>query len=101
MKEFVKAGAVVLGISPDSCAKQKRFEEKHQLGVRLLADEDHKVAQAYGVWAEKQNYGKTYMGIVRSTFLIDPKGKLARIWSNVKVDGHARAVLEALTAQKG
>lgn len=101
MKEFSKAGAAVLGISPDACAKQKKFEEKHQLGLRLLADEDHKVAQAYGVWAEKQNYGKTYMGIVRSTFLIDPKGKLARVWSSVKVDGHAKAVLEALQQLKG
>lgn len=96
-KEFAKAGAAVIGASPDPCAKQKKFEEKHKLGVRLLADEDHKVAEAFGAWGEKKNYGKTYMGIIRSTFLIKD-GKVAKAWSNVKVDGHAEAVLDAVKA---
>jgi peroxiredoxin Q/BCP len=94
-KQFEKAGAAVLGTSPDPCTKQKKFEEKHKLGVRLLADDDHKVAEAFGVWGEKQNYGRTYMGIIRSTFIIEG-GKISKAWSGVKVDGHAEKVLEAI-----
>jgi len=96
-KAFEKAGAAVIGVSPDSCAKQKKFEEKHKLGVRLLADEDHKVAEAFGAWGEKKNYGKTYMGVIRSTFLV-VNGKIARVWSGVKVNGHAQEVLQAVEA---
>lgn len=96
-RQFEKAGAAVLGASPDPCSKQKKFEEKHKLGVRLLADDDHKVAEAFGVWGEKKNYGRTYMGIIRSTFIIEG-GKIVKAWSGVKVDGHAEEVLEAVKA---
>lgn len=96
MKKFEKAGAVVLGISPDSSAAQKKFETKHKLKVPLLADEEKSALTAYGIWGEKSLYGRKFMGVIRSTFLIDPKGKVARVWGKVKVDGHAEAVLEAL-----
>jgi peroxiredoxin Q/BCP len=76
-KELTKLGAEVLGISPDSPAKQEKFDTKYKLGFPLLADEDHAVAEKYGVWGEKVNYGKKYMGIVRSAFVIDEKGKIA------------------------
>jgi thioredoxin-dependent peroxiredoxin len=94
--KFKKAGADVLGISPDSVASHNKFLCKHDLSVKLLADEDKSAATAYGVWAQKSMYGKTYMGVERSTFLIDAKGKLARSWRKVKVPGHAEEVLEAL-----
>jgi len=97
VKKFGKAGAVVLGISPDSVAAQKKFEEKHELGVPLLSDEDKKVTTAWGCYGEKKMYGKTVMGITRTTYLIDPTGKVAQIWRNVRVDGHADKVLEKLT----
>ena len=96
MKKFEKSGAVVLGISPDSVAAQKKFEEKHKLGIALLSDEDKAVTTAYGCYGEKKMYGRTVKGIIRSTYLIDPKGKVAKIWSKVRVDGHAEKVLEAL-----
>jgi peroxiredoxin Q/BCP len=76
-KELTKLGAEVLGISPDTPAKQLKFDEKYKLGFTLLADEEHGVAEKYGVWAEKINYGKKYMGIVRSAFVVDEKGKIA------------------------
>lgn len=95
-KEFEKADAIVLGISPDTLAKHEKFITKHKLGVELLADEDKSMLEAYGVWAEKSMYGRKYMGVVRSTFLIDEKGKIARIWSKVKVAGHAEEVLAAV-----
>jgi peroxiredoxin Q/BCP len=76
-KELTKLGAEVLGISPDTPAKQLKFDEKYKLGFPLLADEEHTVAEKYGVWAEKINYGKKYMGIVRSAFVVDEKGKIA------------------------
>lgn len=94
--EFEKLGAAVIGISPDSVAAHDKFIAKHQLGVRLAADEDKKVVEKYGVWVEKSMYGRKYMGVERSTFLIDAKGKVARVWRKVKVPGHAEAVLEAL-----
>lgn len=94
--EFEKAGAIVIGISPDSVSKHEKFIKKHSLGVVLAADEQQVAANAYGVWKEKSMYGKSYMGIERSTFLVDADGKLARIWPKVKVAGHAQEVLEAV-----
>ena len=94
--EFEAAGAVNYGISKDSLGSHERFISKHGLTSPLLSDEDTSVQQLYGVWAEKKNYGKTYFGIARTTFLIDPEGKIARVWPKVKVDGHAAAVLEAV-----
>ena len=76
-KELTKLGAEVLGISPDAPAKQRKFDEKYKLGFPLLADEEHTVAEKYGVWGEKINYGKKYMGIIRSAFVVDEKGKIA------------------------
>ena len=96
MKKFEKSGAVILGISPDSVAAQKKFEEKQNLGIPLLSDEDKSVTTAYGCYGEKKMYGRTVMGIIRSTYLINPKGVVSKIWSKVRVDGHADKVLEAL-----
>jgi peroxiredoxin Q/BCP len=99
--EFAKAGADVLGISPDSPASHRKFKEKHDLGVRLLSDEARDAAEAYGVWVEKSMYGRKYMGVERATFLIDKDGKIARSWRNVRVPGHAQEVLAAARALKG
>jgi len=93
---FDALGAVILGVSPDSPKTHRSFSEKQNLDITLLADVTTDVAQTYGVWKMKKNYGKEYMGIVRSTFLINPEGKIAHIWSNVKVAGHAQAVKEML-----
>jgi len=93
---FAKAGAVVLGVSRDTVKKHEKFRDKHSLRVALLADEDGAVCEAYGVWGEKSMYGRTYMGIDRTTFLIGPDGKIARIWEKVKVKGHAAEVLAAV-----
>ncbi len=98
--EFKKAGIDVIGISPDSIASHAKFRAKHDLSVQLASDEDKKTANAYEVWVEKSMYGRKYMGIERSTFLIDAKGKLARIWRKVKVPGHAEEVLAAAKALK-
>ncbi len=94
--ELERAGAVVLGVSPDDEASHAKFKEKYHLPFRLLADTDHEVADAYGVWGEKSYAGKTYMGINRSTFVIDEDGNVARIFLQVKPDEHADQVLEAL-----
>lgn len=91
-------GAVVLGVSPDSLKSHVKFIEKHDLNFPLLADEDHSVCEAYGVWTEKTMCGRRYMGVERSTFLIDKSGKIARAWRKVKVDGHIGEVLAALKA---
>ena len=91
--DFTAAGVAVLGISPDPVRKHDRFKAKHDLKVRLLSDEDHHVLEAYGVWKQKSMYGRTYMGVERTTFLIDKDGKIAEIWPKVKVAGHAEAVL--------
>jgi thioredoxin-dependent peroxiredoxin len=96
--EFKAAGAEIIGISPDPLASKAKFRKKHDLSVPLAADEDRKVVEAYGVWVEKSMYGKTYMGVERSTFLVDKSGKLARIWSKVKVPSHAADVLAAVKA---
>jgi len=87
---------VILGISPDVPAKQKKFDDKYDLGFPLLSDVDHAVAEAYGVWGEKKNYGKTYMGIIRSAFLIDEKGKLEAVWYKVSPKDTPTNLLKAL-----
>jgi peroxiredoxin Q/BCP len=91
-----KHGAVVLGVSPDSAKSHAKFRDAQKLNFPLLADIDHKVAEKYGAWREKVLYGKKSMGIQRSTFLIDPDGKVARVWKKVNVDGHDEEVLAAL-----
>ncbi|MFU0503542.1 peroxiredoxin [Pseudaminobacter sp. NGMCC 1.201702] len=96
--EFETAGAIVIGMSPDSVKSHDKFKAKHGLAVDLVADEERKTLEAYGVWVEKSMYGRKYMGVERSTFLIDADGKIARIWRKVKVPGHAQAVLEAVRA---
>lgn len=98
--DFKAAGAEVIGISPDSVASHKKFRSKYELTVRLAADEDKAVASAYGVWVEKSMYGRKYMGVERSTFLIDARGRVARAWHKVKVPKHAEQVLEAVKALK-
>ncbi|SDU17214.1 thioredoxin-dependent thiol peroxidase [Stappia sp. ES.058] len=94
--DFDAAGATVIGISPDTAAKHDKFKAKHDLGVILAADPETDIAAAYGVWVEKNMYGKKYMGVERSTFLINGEGKIAEIWRKVKVPGHAEAVLDAV-----
>ena len=89
-------GAEVWGISPDGAASHRKFREKFELPFTLLSDEDHAVAERYGAWTLKTNYGREYMGIQRSTFLVDPDGRVARSWPKVKADGHAAEVLAAL-----
>jgi peroxiredoxin Q/BCP len=95
---FKKAGAVVIGVSPDSVKSHDRFCARHELTVPLVADEEHKAIDAYGVWREKTTFGRTYMGVVRSTFLIDRDGKIAGIWDNVRLKGHVEGVLDAVKA---
>lgn len=95
---FGAANAVVLGISKDTVAKHDKFRDKHGLKVALLSDENSDVCERYGVWKEKNMYGRTYMGIERTTVLIDASGTIARIWPKVKVAGHAEDVLEAVKA---
>jgi len=99
--ELDALNAVVIGMSKDSVAKHDKFIAKHDLDVRLAADEDGDALEAYGAWQEKKNYGKTYMGIVRSTFLIDPDGKILQIWPKVRVKGHVDAVMQALRDHAG
>lgn len=94
LPEFEAAGSAVLGISPDDQASHVKFAEKHALPFPLLADTDHAVAEAYGAWKEKNNYGKKYMGIERTTFVIDKDGKIAKIYPRVKVEEHVAKVLE-------
>jgi peroxiredoxin Q/BCP len=98
--EFRRAGIEVIGVSPDSVESHQKFRSKHDLSVGLAADPDKVAAMAYGVWAQKSMYGRTYMGIERSTFLIDKAGRLARSWRKVKVPGHAEEVLAAARALK-
>ena len=95
---FEKAGTVVAGVSPDSCTSHAKFAKKHHLGVTLLADETKAMLEAYGVWTEKSLYGRKYMGVERTTFLIGSDGRIARVWRKVKVPGHAEEVLEAAKA---
>jgi peroxiredoxin Q/BCP len=93
-------GADVWGVSPQGAASKRAFREKFGLPFTLLADENHKVAEEYGSWVEKQNYGKTYWGTARTTFLVDPEGRIARVWPKVKAEGHAAEVLSALDAEQ-
>ncbi len=90
-------GAVVLGVSPDGIASHEKFRTKYDLPFPLLADQDHAVAEAYGVWGEKSMYGRKFMGILRTTFVIDEQGRIARVFEKVKPKGHAAEVLEALS----
>ncbi|MHA2609956.1 MAG: thioredoxin-dependent thiol peroxidase [bacterium JZ-2024 1] len=96
LKEFEKYHAVVIGVSPDSPESHKTFQQKHSLQVILLSDENREALSAYGVWRLKKQYGREFYGVERSTFLINPEGKIVRIWRKVKVDGHADEVLRTL-----
>jgi peroxiredoxin Q/BCP len=98
LPRFKPSKAVVLGVSILDEASKARFADKYDLPFPLLADPDHAVAEKFGVWQKRSLYGRTYMGIARTTYLIGPDGKVAKRWDNVKVDGHAEAVLEALNA---
>lgn len=95
---FADAGAVVLGISADTVKAQESFRNKHQLSVPLISDEQHEMLEAYGAWGEKSMYGRSFMGIIRTTVLIGADGRIAKIWRNVRVDGHADEVLAAVRA---
>ena len=97
-KHFAKAGAVVIGVSKDTVAAHDKFKAKHKLKVTLGSDAEGKAVEAYGVWVEKSMYGKKYMGIERSTFLIDGKGVIRGVWRKVKVPGHVDEVLAAVKA---
>lgn len=96
--KFRRAGAAIVGVSRDTVAKHKKFKDKYDLKVVLGADEDGKTTEGYGVWVKKKNYGREYMGIERSTFLIDEKGVIREIWRKVKVKDHAEDVLAAVKA---
>jgi peroxiredoxin Q/BCP len=95
---FAEAGAVVVGVSADPSAAHDKFKAKYGLDVTLASDEERKTVEDYGVWTEKSMYGRSYMGIDRSTFLVGPDGRFVRIWRKVKVPGHAEEVLEAVRA---
>jgi thioredoxin-dependent peroxiredoxin len=94
--EFEKENAVIIGISPDSAGSHSRFMEKHALEIILLSDPEHTVLEAYGAWQLKKMYGREFMGVVRSTLLIDPDGVIRHTWPKVKVKGHAVQVLDTL-----
>ena len=98
---FDAANATIIGVSPDSVASHVKFKKKFSLPFTLLADPDHAIAEAYGAWKQKAMYGRTYMGVERSTFLIDPTGTLTHVWRKVKADGHAADVATALAAAAG
>lgn len=94
--DYERAGVVILGVSPDSPKKHAKFKEKYSLPFTLLADEDHRVCDMYGVWGPKKFMGREYEGVYRTTFLIDPEGKIVRVFENVKPEGHSTEVLAAL-----
>ena len=94
-RDFASAGTAIVGASPDSVKKHDRFRQKYELSFPLLADESKQMLEAYGVWVEKSMYGRKYMGVERSTFLIGADGRVARVWRKVKVPGHAEEVLAA------
>jgi thioredoxin-dependent peroxiredoxin len=98
--DFKKAGAVILGVSPDDPDSHAKFAKKFDLPFTLLADPDHQVSESYGVWKEKNMYGKKYMGVERTTFVIDSKGIVRKVFPKVKVDGHSAAVLAAIKSSK-
>jgi peroxiredoxin Q/BCP len=96
--QFTKAGAEVVGVSADPVEKQDKFKTKHKLNIALGSDPDHEMLTAYGAWGRKSLYGRTFMGVIRKTFLIDENGRIAKIWPKVSVDGHADEVLAAIKA---
>lgn len=95
---FAENGTAVLGISADTVKAQESFRNKHELSIPLISDEQHEMLEAYGAWGEKSMYGRTFLGIIRTTVLIDARGRIARIWRHVRVDGHADEVLAAAAA---
>jgi peroxiredoxin Q/BCP len=97
-KQFDSAGTAILGVSADPVKAQDAFKAKYDLAIPLASDPTHKVLEAYGAWGEKSMYGKTFFGVLRTTFLLGPEGRIARIWRKVKVDGHAEEVLAAARA---
>jgi thioredoxin-dependent peroxiredoxin len=97
-EDFAKAGAIIIGMSPDSVKSHDKFVKKHDLSVILASDESKATLEAYGVWQEKSMYGKKYMGVERTTFLINADGTIQTVWDKVKVAGHAEAVLATLKA---
>jgi len=99
-EEFEKMNAVIIGISKDSEKSHERFIEKHDLNILLLSDTEHEVMDLYEVWGKKKNYGREYFGTIRSTFLIDPEGRIVKKWKNVRVKGHVDEVLEAVKKEK-
>ena len=99
--DFALAGAKIVGLSPDDVTSHDKFKAKHGLSITLAADEEKRAAEAYGVWIEKSMYGRKYMGVDRSTFLVDAKGRIAKLWRNVKVEGHVEEVLDAAKALGG
>ena len=94
--DFQYKNAIILGVSPDSLKSHMKFREKHDLSINLLSDEEKKVLESYGVWKKKKMYGREYMGVERSTYLINPEGKISYIWPKVKVSGHVDDVMEKL-----
>ena len=98
MAEFAKFGTTIVGVSKDTVKKHDRFKARHYLNFTLISDEDGTLCEAYGVWVEKNLYGRKYMGIERSTYLIDGEGKIAKVWRKVRVKGHVDNVLEAVQA---
>ncbi len=98
LSDFDAAGTVVIGISPDTAESHDRFKAKHGLKVILASDVDHKVSERYGAWGEKMNYGRKSIGLIRSTVLVGPDGRVARVWPQVRVKGHIEKVLEAAKA---
>lgn len=95
---FAEAGAVIVGVSPDSAKSHDKFKAKYELGFDLVSDEEKGMLEAHGVWVEKSMYGRKYMGVERTTVLIDGEGRIARVWPKVKVPGHAEEVLAAVQA---
>ncbi|MEL7544519.1 MAG: peroxiredoxin [Pseudomonadota bacterium] len=95
MDAFEALGVRIIGVSPDSVASHQKFKAKRELGMTLLSDDEHTLAEAYGVWVEKNMYGRKYMGLERSTYLVDGKGKVVEMWRKVKVAGHVEKVLAA------
>ena len=97
---FDEAGAAVIGVSADTVKRQAAFSDKHDLNMPLLSDPDHLILEPWGVWGEKKLYGRTFMGIIRTTILFDASGQVARVWSPVRVKGHVEQVLEAVRATR-
>ena len=99
--EFKEKNAIILAASPDSLRSHTNFREKHNLSINLLSDPDKETLQAYGAWQLKKMYGREYMGVMRSSFIIDPEGRIAHIWPKVRVKGHVEAVMEKLVELQG